>query len=83
MQFRVIFTDEKGTRAEPPARRSEPATFMMPLADYYRGVPKRFRDVSRFTVERTIHLGWAPDTGSEDLKVRELATDALVWVKDS
>jgi hypothetical protein len=83
MQYRVAFTDEQGHYSEAPAPRREPATFMMPLEVYFRGVPKRFRDVGRFTVERTIHLGWAPGTGSEDLQVRENATDALVWVKDS
>jgi hypothetical protein len=83
MQYRVPFTDEQGRYSEASAPRREPATFMMPLEVYFRGVPKRFRDVGRFTVERTIHLGWAPGTGSEDLQVRENATDALVWVKDS
>jgi hypothetical protein len=83
MQYRVAFTDEQGHYSEASAPRREPATIMMPLEVYFRGVPRRFRDVGRFTVERTIHLGWAPGTGSEDLRVRETATDALVWVKDS
>jgi hypothetical protein len=82
MHYRVVFTDEAGKPSESGGPlRGEPATFLMPLADYFRGTPKRFHDVDRFTVERTTYLSWIGSTGSEELKVRENETGALVWAK--
>lgn len=52
MQFRLAFTDEEGSLSEPAAPRREPAAFLMPLADYFRGTPRRFHDPDRFCVER-------------------------------
>jgi len=81
MQFRLAFTDEEGNLSEPAAPRREPATFLMPLADYFRGTPRRFHDPERFRVERTIHLAWN-GPGRQDLKVRAVESNALVWSKD-
>jgi hypothetical protein len=81
MQFRLVFTDEEGNVSEPAAPRREPATFLMPLADYFRRTPRRFHDPDRFRVERTIHLEWN-GTGHQDLKVYEVGSNALVWAKD-
>ncbi|MDP9297631.1 MAG: hypothetical protein M3O98_03060 [Actinomycetota bacterium] len=84
VQYLVVFTDEQGNPSESAAPGREPATFKMPLADYFRGTPKRFHDVERYRVERTVYLQWHPATvAPEDLKVREIATDALVWAKES
>jgi hypothetical protein len=86
MQFQLVFTDEEGNLSVVPDRdhrpRREPATFLMPLADYFRGTPRRFHDSDRFRVERTIHLAWN-GPGREDLKIREVATGGLVWAKGS
>jgi hypothetical protein len=81
MQFRLVFTDEEGNLSEPAAPRREPATFLMPLADYFRRTPRRFHDPDRFRVERTIHLEWN-GPGHQDLKVYEVGSDALVWARD-
>jgi hypothetical protein len=81
MQYRLVFTDEEGNLSEPAAPRREPPTFLMPLADYFRGTPRRFHDPDRFRVERTIHLEWN-GPGRQDLKVYEVGSDALVWAKD-
>jgi hypothetical protein len=77
-QYRLVFTDEEGNPAESPAPRGEPTTFLMPLAGYFRGTPRRFHDPDRFRVERTIHLEWN-GPGRQDLKVYEVGSDALVW----
>jgi hypothetical protein len=80
-QYHLVFTDEKGNPSKAPAPRREPATFTMPLEDYFQGVPKRFRDLTRYRVERTIHLEWN-GPGHQDLKVRDVGSNALVWSKD-
>jgi hypothetical protein len=81
MQFRSVFTDEEGNLSEPAAPRHEPATFLMPLANYFRRTPRRFHDPDRFRVERTIHLEWN-GPGHQGLKVYEVGSNALVWAKD-
>ena len=78
----MVFTDEEGNVSEPAAPRRGPATFLMPLADYFRGTPRRFHDPDRFRMERTIHLEWN-GPGHQDLKVYELESNALVWAKGS
>jgi hypothetical protein len=81
MRYRVVFTDEEGNPSESPAPRREPARFTMPLADYFRDIPRRFHDPERFRAERTIHLAWN-GPGRQDLKVCEVGSNALVWSKD-
>jgi hypothetical protein len=80
-QFRVVFTDLEGNPSESAAPPGEPVTFKMPLETYFAGVPAQYRDVDRFSVERTTHLSWSGSSGSENLKVRETATGALIWAK--
>jgi hypothetical protein len=86
MQFQVVFTDEEGNLSVVPDRnnrpRREPATFLMPLADYFRGTPRRLHDPEHFRVERTIHLEWN-GPGHQDLKVYDVGSNAVVWAKDA
>jgi hypothetical protein len=49
-------------------------------ADYWRGVPRKYRDASRFRVWRAINLSFDEHGGSEELRVYE--GDALVWAGD-
>jgi hypothetical protein len=51
-------------------------------AEYWRDVPRKYRDRDRFAVHRVTNLSFT-DEGSEELKVYERATDALVWVKEA
>jgi hypothetical protein len=55
--------------------------FRMSAKQYFADVPARFHDPERFRVERTIHLEWN-GPGRQDLKVRDVGSDALVWSKD-
>ena len=57
--------------------------FKMPVTQFFADVPKRFQDVARFRVARTIYLGFPPDPGHQDLKVYEVGSNALVWAKDA
>jgi hypothetical protein len=54
----------------------------MPVAQFLADIPKRFHDVARFRIARTIYLGFPPDPGHQDLKVYEVGSNALVWAKD-
>jgi hypothetical protein len=52
------------------------------LEQYFHGVPKRFRDVDRYVVRRTLHLRFpaVPTEAAqpeETVKVYELASGAL------
>jgi hypothetical protein len=72
--FVTSFNDEE------PSAPGKP--FTMSLERYFAGIPKRFRDTTRYSVQRTIHLSWSEDVpGHESVKVYE--GDALVWAKDS
>jgi hypothetical protein len=42
---------------------SEPPTFREPLATYLADVPRRFHDLDRYTVRRTIRLSLVPARG--------------------
>lgn len=62
-------------------------TWRPTLAEYFNGVPRRFHDAERYTVQRIIHLQW-PAAGtserpSEDVRVYEAGSDVLVWAKDT
>jgi hypothetical protein len=56
---------------------------------YWSGVPKRYRDLERFMVQRVLHLRWAdvpdrpdrPRGADEDLKVYNRESGALVWAR--
>jgi hypothetical protein len=78
MQYRVVFTDLEGNRSESADPRGKSATFKIPLADYFRGTPKRFHDVNGFRVERPVYLEFPPGTGHQDLRVIEVATASVV-----
>jgi hypothetical protein len=78
MQMRVAFTDLDGDAAAPVGDQKQPATFIMPLSIYFAGAPRRYRDIDRFTIARTIHLAWE-GSGSETLRVYDIASGALVW----
>jgi transposase-like protein len=56
--------------------------FKMPVAQFFADVPKRFHDLARFRVARTMYLGFPPDPGHQDLKVYEVGSNELVWAKD-
>jgi hypothetical protein len=63
----------------PPVVQSECAPFRLSAATYWAGVPAQFRDLGRYTAERSIDLAWIPEEGRQHVKVRELATGAVVW----
>jgi hypothetical protein len=78
----VVVMSSDGTKVEGPF--SGPGTWRMRPEDYWRGVPKRFRDPGRFVVRRTIKLRWTSDLRGggrdEEIGVYE-AGDVLVWSK--
>jgi hypothetical protein len=55
--------------------------FKQSLSVYFEGVPKQYRDLDKYRVQRTIHLGWQPEDGHEDVKVYDVSSRALVWTK--
>jgi hypothetical protein len=68
--------------------RGEPTRYTSSAAEVYRGVPVRFRDPSRFTVQRLIRLKWPgspipDDRPDKEIRVYETATSALVWASRS
>lgn len=63
--------------------RGEPVTFLQPLAIYFAHVPKRFHDSSRYAVERTTFLSFAQRVRNDAIRVREIASGALVWANKS
>jgi hypothetical protein len=58
------------------------ATHRLDPSIYWGGVPKRFRS-DRYIVRRSIRLGFPPNSGSEDVEVREVESNAIVWAKDT
>jgi len=59
--------------------RSGPITAEISASAYWKGVPARFRDPSRYTAWRGITLG-LNGPGTEDLKVYE--GDVVVWARE-
>jgi hypothetical protein len=55
----------------------------MRLKDYWRGVPRRFRDVDRYAVERVISLQLETRKPDEVIKVRDRANGVLAWTSDA
>jgi hypothetical protein len=75
---RVTFTSQDGDVQElPDTAHGERRTYRVPLSRYFAGVPKRFHDPERFSVERTVKLSLTGQ-GSEETLVRD-AEGALVW----
>jgi hypothetical protein len=63
-----------------PLPSEKPRTSKNPLSVYFQDVPRRFRDVDRFQVNRTIHLTWpGTDPLPHEIRVVEKATGATVW----
>ncbi len=54
----------------------------MSVTAYFKGTPKRFHDVERYRVARTVRLSFTND-GDQKLKVFEIASKGLVWSKGS
>lgn len=80
-----IVTHADGTLVEAPAG-GKPVVWYMSAVEYWRDVPKRFRDVDRYRVHRVIALQWTagdhPRSLSDDkLTVYDLATGAVVWAR--
>lgn len=48
---------------------------------YWAGVPRRFRDSSRFVVHRMIGLSFTSTRPAEAIKVRDVTSGALVWTR--
>jgi hypothetical protein len=66
-----------------PMPGSKPGTWKMAPEEYWAGMPAPFRNADRYAVQRTLRLQWGgDDEAAEDIKVREVSTDALVWRKD-
>lgn len=61
--------------AEP---QGDPATVKMRVDTYFSGVPMRFRDPDRFTVDRTLRLRFGTGPADEVIKMYD-ASGALVW----
>ena len=59
----------------------DPVPYKISLAEHFRGVPARLHDPNRFRLERTISLEWG-GPGRQDLTVRDVGSDALVWSQD-
>lgn len=53
----------------------------MNLARYLAGVPKRYHDVNKYVVHRTLQLELPPGNGHVDLKVFDVKTGGLAWAK--
>jgi hypothetical protein len=75
----VSFTDENG-KVVLPGKPGK--SFSVSAAEYFRGTPARFHDPTRSRIERTIFLAWGGN-GRQDVRVRDLMTNALVWASDS
>jgi hypothetical protein len=61
-------------------RRFGETVFRMQPEHYWSGVPVRFRDSSKYAVERRIELAFLGGEPGEEVKVREIATGAIAWV---
>jgi hypothetical protein len=59
----------------------EPMTVPQAAELYWAGVPKRYRDADRFVVHRELALTFVSTRPSETIKVREVASGAMVWAK--
>lgn len=60
----------------------EQASWRVGLEQYFQGVPARYRDADRFTVQRKVELRWLGGSWKQELSVYEIETGALVWAKE-
>jgi len=79
---RVVGTISTPIQIAFAGQESESPPIAMSPDRYSAGVPRRFRDLDRYRVERTLRLAFGKTTADEEIKVYETATGAVVWVKD-
>ena len=73
--FEVVWGDGTSVHG-----RAAAMPMKLSVANYWKGIATRFRDVDRFTVKRVIQLGWPPETATETIEVRE--GSALAWTNE-
>jgi transposase-like protein len=75
LPIEVVWSDGTSVHGRPAI-----APMKLSAADYWKGIPTRYRDADRFTVKRVIQLGWPPEVATETIEIRE--GSALAWTNE-